>query len=138
MKNILTILLASFILVSGMHLSIDRHICGGKVADVIISFSEKGASCAMDNDMATCSTHQKATSDCCRNEATRLAVDDYFASSSFQVKEVTQPVFQLFFLPVIQSLYSLNADIQAYSDVSPPDNLIANEVCLPKICVFRI
>lgn len=138
MKNILTIVLASFILISGMHLSIARHICGGEVADVKFSFTETSATCGMENNASACSTHEKATSDCCRNEITRLSVDDYFVASSVQIKEVTQPVTVLFFLPLIQSLYSLESEVQVFTDVGAQANVIVHKVSLPKICVFRI
>ena len=138
MKNILTILLASFILLSGMHLSIAKHFCDGEVADVKISFSGVKATCGMENNERTCSLHEVVTSSCCTNDLSVFTVDNYFSSSTLQVKEISQPVYQIFFLPLIQLLYSLVPDFQAYTDVSPPDNLFANAVSLPKICVFRI
>ena len=138
MKNILSILLASFILLSGMHLSVARHICGGEVADVKISFSESHASCGMEDNDDPCSTDGELTSGCCRNDLSVFEVDSYFSSSSLQIKESGQPVLQLFFLPLIQSLFLPVPTSQAYADVSPPDLLIANGVSLPKICVFWI
>ena len=138
MKNILTILLAALILLSGMHFSVARHLCGGEVADVKISFSEAKASCGMESNENALTAHSNITSNCCRNDVTVFAVDNYFSSSSLQIKQVNQPVHQPFFLPLIQSLYSLVPTFQAYTDVRPPDNLIANAVSLPKICVFRI
>lgn len=138
MKNILTIVLASFILISGMHLSIARHICGGELAEVKVSFSDAVAACGMEKDVNTCATSEEATSNCCRNEITRLSVDDYFGASPMQLKEVTQPVVVLFFLPLIQSLYSVEPEVQAFADVGTQANIVVHEVCLPKICVFRI
>lgn len=138
MKNILSILLASFILLSGMHLSVARHICGGELADVKISFSEAHASCGMEENDETCSTDDELASNCCSNDLSVFEVDSYFSSSSLQIKEAGQPVLQLFFLPLIQSLFSQISTSQAYADGCPPDLLIANRVSLPKICVFRI
>ena len=138
MKNILTILLASFILLSGMNLSVARHFCGGEIADVKISFSGAKASCGMESNENNCAEHGIVASNCCTNDRSVFMVDNYFGSSNMQMKEIGQPVSQLFFLPLIQSLYSLNTTFQAYTTVSPPDNLIANGVSLPKICVFRI
>lgn len=138
MKNILTIVLASFILISGMHLSIARHICGGELADVKLSFTGIADTCGMETDAATCGAHEKATSNCCRNEITKLSVEDYFGASSLQMKEVTQPVAELFFLPIIQSLYSIESEVQAFTDIGTQANSIVHEVSLPKICVFRI
>lgn len=138
MKNILTILLASFILLSGMQLSIARHFCGGEMADVQITFSKDNASCGMEMNNTACAEHEGITSDCCRNEYSMLDVDDYLNASSKQVKEISQPVFELFFLPLMHSLYSLDAALQTRTDASPPETLVANAVSLPKICVFRI
>lgn len=121
-----------------MHLSVARHICGGEVADVKISFSDALAACGMEAGATTCGAHEKATSDCCRNEITKLSVDDYFGASSLQLKEVTQPVTVLFFLPLIQSLYSVGSEIQAFADVGAPSNFMVHDVSLPKICIFRI
>lgn len=139
MKNILTIILASFILLSGMHLSIARHFCGGERTDVAFTFSGMNVGCGMEEEGSACGAHDAtAASDCCRNEFSMMDVDDYLSSSSMQVKEITQPVFELFFLPLMQSLHSTDADLQLYADTSPPHFLAANAVSLPKICVFRI
>jgi len=138
MKNVLTILLASFILISGMKLSIVQHICGGELADVKFSISEAPASCGMETNQTACGAHEKSTSDCCRNKITKLGVDDYFGASSQQINEVFQPVVVLFFLPLIQSVFSSEIDIQAFTDVGYIANITPKEVSLPKICVFRI
>jgi len=138
MKNILTILLASFILLSGMNLSVARHFCGGEIADVKISFSGANASCGMESNENNCAQQENVASNCCTNDRSVFMVDNYFGSSNMQMKEINQPVSQLFFLPLIQSLYSLNTTFQGDTAVRPPDNLIANGVSLPKICVFRI
>lgn len=138
MKNLLSILLATFVLVSGMNLSVAKHLCGGEVSAVKISFSGAKANCGMETDENTCSKQEGIASNCCTNEVSMFTVDNYFSSTNLQVKEINQPVFQLFYLPLLQSLYSINPTFEAYSDLSPPDNLIARAVSLPKICVFRI
>jgi hypothetical protein len=92
----------------------------------------------MENNEKTCTVPGELTSNCCRNDISVLSIDNYFNSTTLQIKEVHQPVSQLFFLPLIQSLYSLTPTFQAYTDVSPPDRLLASAVSLPKICVFRI
>lgn len=138
MKNILILLVASFILLSGMHFSIARHFCGGEVADVKISFSQDKASCGMEDSESGCSEHGELASNCCTNDLSVLTVDNYLSASSLQIKQISQPVIQLFFLPMMLSLYSLEPYFQTYTDASPPDNLIGSAVSLPKICVFRI
>jgi hypothetical protein len=121
-----------------MHFSVARHICGGEVADVKMSFTEAKATCGMESNENALKGHDGITSNCCQNDVTVFAVDNYYSSSSLQIKQVNQPVHQMFFLPLIQSLYSLVPTFQAYTDGWPPDKLIANGVSLPKICVFRI
>lgn len=138
MKNVLTILLAFFILISGMHLSIAKHICGGELADVKISISETTSSCGMEKAQTACGAHDQTTSDCCRNEITRLEVDHYFGSPSMEINKVFQPVVVLFFLPLIQSTYSVDSDNRVLAAADGNDKIPIREVSLPKICVFRI
>ena len=138
MKNILTIVIASFILISGMQLSIARHFCGGELADVKLSITGTADACGMETNNSACAAHEIATSDCCKNEFTKLSVDDYFGASSIKMKEVSQPVTVLLFLPILQSLYSIESEVQAFTDVGTQANFIVHEVSLPKICVFRI
>lgn len=138
MKNILTILLAFFILVSGMQFSIARHFCGGELADVKLSFAAKGDACGMERGLTACTTNENTTSDCCRDEITKLSVDDYFGASSVQMKEVNQPETIWLFLPILQSLYSIDAEVQEFTDVGTQADCAVHEVSLPKICVFRI
>ena len=138
MKNLLSILLASFILISGLNFSVAKHFCGDEVSAVKISLSGDKASCGMEENEKVCPVDGVSASNCCRNDISVFMVDNYFTSSSLQVKEVSQPVSQLFFLPLIQSLYSLVPTFQTYTDVRPYDTIIASAVSLPKICVFRI
>lgn len=96
------------------------------------------ANCDMDMDESSCSKHEETASDCCRNEFSEMDLDDYLSSSSMQVKEITQPAFELLFLPLMQLISSIDADLQRYADAGPPHVLPVNAVSLPKICVFRI
>jgi hypothetical protein len=138
MKKILSILLASFVLLSGMHFFVANHFCGGKVADVKISFSGEKATCGMEEDEQTCPIHDGLSSNCCRNEVSIFAVDNYEGPSSFQIEEILKQINQVFLMPVNQLSYSTTPTFQAYTDVNLSDNIAANDVSLPKICVFRI
>jgi hypothetical protein len=139
MKKILFLFLASFVLLSGMHLSVAKHFCGDEAAVVKISFSGEKATCGMEADGQTNPVHHDGLSSrCCRDEVSLFVVDNFDNYSSIQIKELSQPITQVFLIPVNELFYSQSPTFQAYIDVSPPDNITANAVCLPKICVFRI
>jgi hypothetical protein len=82
--------------------------------------------------------HNGLSSRCCRDEVSLFVVDNFDSYSSIQIKALSQPITQVFLIPVNDLLYSQSLTFQAYTDVSPPDNITANAVSLPKICVFRI
>lgn len=139
MKKILFLFLASIVLLSGMHFSVAKHFCGDEAPVVKISFSGEKATC----DMGECGMsflvhHDGLSSNCCRDEVSLFVVDNFDNYSSIQIKALSQPITQVFLIPVNELFYSQSLTNQDYADVSPPDNITANAVSLPKICVFRI
>ena len=139
MKNILFIVLASIVLLSGMHLSVAKHFCGDEAPVVKISFSGEKATCGMEEECTPLLVHHDGlSSNCCRDEVSLFVVDNFDSYSSLQIKEKSQQIPQTFLVPANEILYSQSLTFQAYADVSPPDNITANAVSLPKICVFRI
>jgi hypothetical protein len=54
MKKVLILLIAVILAVSGMQISLDRHYCGGQLADVRVSVTGKLASCGMENEEPVC------------------------------------------------------------------------------------
>jgi hypothetical protein len=138
MKKTLSILFATLILVSGMHLSIATHICGGKVAAVKWSFSGQKATCGMENTKKECPAHNGITSNCCHNKLSVYSVDYTYNPASFQIKEVTKSLLQIFYIPVNIAFDSYIASTSSSTIISPPDNLLASAVSLSKICIFRI
>ncbi len=138
MNKLFSILFASLILISGIHLSIAKHFCCGQVEAVKWSLTGENASCGMESSEGTCPVHDGIASNCCGNEVSLLAVDNFAGPSSWQIEEISKQINQVFSIPVNQLLHSAIPDSRSYADVSPPDNLSANTVSLPKICVFRI
>lgn len=139
MKKILFIVLASFVLLSGMHLSVAKHFCGDEAPVVKISFSGEKATCGMEVEGTTSPVHHDGlSSNCCRDEVSLFVVDNFDSYSSLQIKAISQQITQVFLVAVNEVYYSQSLIFQAYVDVSPPDNITANAVSLPKICVFRI
>jgi hypothetical protein len=138
MKKLLAISFAFFIVLSGMHLSIAAHICGGEVAAVKWSFFGKKATCGMEKNQQTCLAHHKIKSNCCHNTIAFYSVDNNYSPSSIQINEITKILLQVFLIPLSFSLNAVTTSTSLSKIVSPPGNLPANAVSLPDICVFRI
>jgi hypothetical protein len=138
MKKLFSISFALLIFLSGMHFSIATHICGGEVAAVKWSFSGEKATCGMENPKQTCPARNSIASNCCQNEIVVYAVDNNYNPSSYQIKEVTKNLLQVFYVPVSISLYSFIAENSLSSNTIPPDIALTSAVSLADICIFRI
>ena len=138
MKKVFSILVALLILLSGLHLTLATHICGGQVAAVKIFFSGEKATCGMENPMQSCPEHNRIASNCCHDKIAYFTVDNNYNASTFQVLDVVKKISQVFTFPVNIFSASLIYPITSDANVSPPDKKIANAVSLADICVFRI
>ncbi len=139
MKKLLSISFALLILLSGMHLTIATHFCGGELAATKVSFSGELASCGMEGSVDRCSsTGKHSESDCCKNEVSVLSVDHNFAPSFTIFKIFSPNLLQVFEIPACIQIHSFTALNFISTDVSPPGLFLASAVSLPKICVFRI
>lgn len=137
MKKFLSISFAILILLSGMHLSVATHICGGEVAAVKWSLSEQIAFCGMEDSSNSCATSRGISSNCCQNEVAVYAVDHNFSPSTFQL-DVAKQLLQVFTIPVRTSSLSLAAITIPITDDSSPGKFLTSMVSLSDICVFRI
>lgn len=138
MKKIFSILFATLIFVTGMHISVSQHFCGGKIASVKISFTGKKATCGMVDSKNNCPVNNHYTSDCCRNEVEVFSVNNNFTPSYFQNIELTRNLLQKIFISNYRFLYSTITCHSFYSDIGPPGKLFPNDISLAGICVFRI
>ena len=139
MKKVFSILFALTILLSGVHITVSTHFCGGKVAASEISLSGKLASCGMEGNEDSCPmTGHNLTTHCCENIVSVYCLDNNFAPSTFFVPDSYQNNFQIFsnfagypahFIPDLKSIST---------SVSPPGALMYAYVDLSYICVFRI
>ena len=139
MKKIFSISVALLMLLSGLQLTISRHYCGGELADSKVSVLGHVASCGMESETDECTqpgNHLKST--CCNNKISVYSIDHNFSPSFSDFKVFSQPVLQVFTIPENITFHSLTSLIFIGTDTSPPGNLLANAVSLPKICVFRI
>jgi hypothetical protein len=138
MKKILSILLASFILVSGMHFTIATHYCGGERAASKVSFTGELASCGMETDEDYRLPGINIEKHCCDNHVSAFTVDHNYAPSYFEFNAFAQILLQVFIVPASISDHSLTAFNLLNTDIIPSDIILVNAVSLPKICVFRI
>lgn len=138
MKKVLSILFAGLILITGMHLSIAAHFCGGEMASVKLSFKGQEATCGMEI-VSSCPTHKELTSSsCCKNKLSYYTVDNNYSPSSFQINEVVKKPVHVIASTFVNPLYSPLLVYHTFTNISPPELAISNAVKLPDICVFRI
>lgn len=139
MKKLLSISIALLMLLSGMQLTISTHYCGGEFAESKVSLVGHIASCGMESATDECTqpgNHVKSS--CCNDEISAYEIDHNYSPSFSEFKTFAQPVLQFFILPEIAGSYSATAYNRFYTDVSPPVNLLASDVNLSDIGVFRI
>jgi len=140
MKKILSISFTLLILLSGMHLSINTHVCGKVVTAVKWSFTVSKATCGMESGNESCPANNGIDfqANCCHDITSVFKVDENYNPSTNHFKEVSPKLIHLFFTPFVtsfQALFSLRIfHIHFFST-----NIgLINEVSLPEICIFRI
>ena len=126
------------LLLSGMHMSMATHICGGKLAAVKWSFSGENASCGMENDNKAHSGDYGFSSACCQNQMAFYAVDNNYNPSTFQINKPVYQFLQFLYVPESIAFQCYNTNFSAKTNVHPPGNFLTCSVSLPDICVFRI
>jgi hypothetical protein len=137
MKKVLTIVITMIFLASGMKVSLDRHYCGGKLADVRISFTGKMASCGMEQSDEDCPGHPVLDKKCCEDQVSFYSITGNYYPEYFRL---THPYSERDFLTMqfgnYISVNSHNSDIMGW--VLPPGNNFISGLTQPEICVFRI
>jgi len=140
MRKILSILFASLILISGLHISIAKHYCSGESsAFEKISVTGELATCGMEDpkgEVPLQGVNFKAH--CCDNEISTLIVDSNYAPSFSIFKVFPQPVMQVYHNVEVLNLQQFFTLSLYNTNVLPPGNYLASSVSLPDICVFRI
>lgn len=138
MKKVFSIFFAAVILLSGMHLSLATHFCGGQVADTKWSITGKTATCGMEETPQACPMHKGFDSNCCQNKVDNFVVDNNYSPSTFHSNVTIQKVLLNFILPLNLSAHTTKFYFSSIVNLHPPDKPSFNEVYLSKICVFRI
>ena len=126
------------ILLSGMHLSLATHLCGGEISAVKLSFDHEKASCGMCATEANSAEKSIAPESCCKDEMSFLSVDNNYSPSTLQVNHSANQLLQVFDIPKTIGVLFNHTNSTTNANVQPPGNYIASAVSLPDICVFRI
>jgi hypothetical protein len=139
MKKLFSIVFAAVIVLSGMHISLATHVCGGELAAVKWSLSEEKASCGMQMPKPIHSTVPTISDEnCCKDEISDFAVDHTYNPSTLQVNEPMFHLLQVFLIPENTGSLAIATSFSPNTNVQPPGNYIASAVSLPDICVFLI
>jgi hypothetical protein len=136
MKKLFSILFAALILLSGMHLSLASHYCGGELAAVKWSLDDEKASCGMPMDHQTFPNGYNA--ECCQDQIAFYAVDNNYNPSTFKLNQPSSQLLQVFYIPETIRFQFSNTRSSVNATIQPPGKFIASAVSLPDICVFRI
>ncbi|MEI6680088.1 MAG: hypothetical protein WCL21_15850 [Mariniphaga sp.] len=145
MKKVLAITFALLILLSGIHLTIDKHFCSGKIAQTKVSVTGEMATCGM----GSCGIEDRAgkkdvlpgkhlEKHCCDDDILVFSFDNDYSPSFFDFKSFSKLAFHLVHIPASLSSDSSNNLNLFGTNVNPPGIFQASEVSLPDICVFRI
>ena len=139
MKKFFSILFTLLILISGLHLSLATHFCGGNIAAKKVSVTGKLASCGMETSEDMCPIHGvHFNSLCCDDEVIGYSTDNIYTPTNSEVINSSQHILQVFNIPVSFSFHSFSDSTSLFTSVGPPDNLLTSAVSLAGICVFRI
>lgn len=125
--------------VSGAHLTLATHYCGGKVAATKISLTGKLASCGMEGTESTCPVSgNNINSHCCNNQVSTFGMANTFTAPVSVLSEKSENVLNFYFLPEVASFTHIQDLRISFTDTGPPGGFPANAVSLNNICVFRI
>lgn len=139
MKKTVSILMAALVLMTGLHLSLASHFCGGKLSAVKVSITGAKASCGMEEEADSSFPFGKIIKvHCCDDDMTTLAVDSNYSPSSFQSNDFTQKVITVFAIPLTEVITDFYTSRYFNPNLSPPEFFQTNSVELATICVYRI
>lgn len=120
MKQLISIVLSIFLLVSSTGLTYAKHLCGDFVMMEKITFGEAELSCGMAMANDACDGEENQEHSCCDNEFTNITTDDNFAMSSFDI--VFQDNFTAAFITVfvLEHPTRIKEASPAFLDYNPP------------------
>lgn len=139
MKKLFSILFATLIVLTGMHLSVATHLCAGEIAAVKWSLSDEKASCGMEMDNQVYSAQKSFTTEnCCKDEMSFYTVDTNYNPSTIQIHKPVNQLLQVFYIPTELGILFGTTNQSTNTTIQPPGKFFASAVNLPDICVFLI
>ena len=136
MKRVFSILIVAIFLVSGMQITMSRHFCGGKLAEVKFSFSGEKGSCGMTHDDNQRNNELAFDVRCCEDFQSKLTVSNNYFPQFFHLNSAQTENQTIFFRNTLLSEIQISIP-EFYSTGYPPGNL-RKGLTQPEICVFRI
>ncbi len=141
MRKVLSILLLLVFLLGTANLSVIRHFCGGRVAEVKLSILGD-ASCGMDTDKGACASNDFCASGtgiskkpCCENELSQISItDDYKPASNKELTNLQSLVIAFHSSNIFTHERGHVTPIRNYK--MPPDDI--HSVSLSFIQVFLV
>ena len=138
MKKLFSILFASLVLFSGLHLTVASHICCGELAAVKYSVTGEKATCGMEDHTSPCPANGEIDTNCCKNRIASCISDSNYFPSSKEVKDLPTATSSLFDSFTKICIPAANISKTYHSMVGPPVFNSYNSVYQSFICVFTI
>jgi len=138
MKKILYLFFSLVILISGLHLSIATHLCGGEIAAVKWSLTGEKGTCGMETKQESCPERGVIHSNCCQDRVSAFAVDNHYFPTYLSINKPFESVLSVFFIPETLNFLSLNSASPYLTNRSPHNQWRVSSVSIEAICVFRI
>lgn len=137
MKRTLSLTLVLLLLVSGMHLSVASHYCGGELAQVKWSFNHALAGCGMEgeHDAAQGITLEQP---CCQDQLSTYTTDSQYQIQALTFKKFTPQLVAFFTIPIRLAFKSQQPADYFHTHVFPPGIVTPTQVFQEDICVFLI
>jgi hypothetical protein len=137
MKKVLTIIIAAFLLASGMQVSIDHHYCGGSLAGTRISLTGKLASCGMEKPESSSPGYLVFDKKCCEDHVSYYSISSNYYPEYFKL---TYPSSERWTIHLLTG--NTISDNSYYPDLNnwgfPPGDYFKSRLTQSEICVFRI
>jgi hypothetical protein len=137
MKKALTSIFAVILLVSGMQITLDRHYCGGSLADIRISFTGKMASCGMEQSEPDRPDYPIIDNKCCEDQLFFYKISSNYYPEYFKLAQLTS---EREIIPIHTNNFitdnSYNQNLVQW--IFPPGYNLWSSLTQSEICVFRI
>jgi hypothetical protein len=139
MRKGVSIVFALMMMLSGAHVTIATHFCGGHIAGKVVSLTGKLASCGMENNEGICpSAESSIKTHCCEDHIRSFSLAGIFAQPASYIADFYPDITHISYMPVVQAPFSTEFSSCNFTDTGPPGLYSPTSVNLVSICTFRI